>query len=480
MIYYNKIGDDGVQALAKTLKINHSLTTLDLYNSQIGDAGAQAIAEALKDNHSITTLYLHTNQIGDAGAQAVAEALKVNYTINYLHIRSNQIGDAGAQAIAEALKVNKSITSFYIDRGNPIGSVGVKYLADALKINKSIVTFGTAFNNIGNIVKKEIETALQINNELAAKTKQETLAKQAAEQARQKEAERLEKEAKLREQEAAEQARQEALAKQIAEQTRQKEAERLEKEAKLREQEAAEQARQEALVKKYIAEQVRQQEAERVKQQAKLREQEEAKAAKEAAELKAIEEAKIKEYIPNIPAVKLFEVAGRDNQFDNDDQATIQQVSDLMRDGNDHLQENVKKAVLVVGKTGAGKSTLVHVLSGNELQAIRDDATSELVIDAIQPLSDIVIGHKMSSETKIPNKCLAKDLTIWDCPGFNDTDLVQEIANIFYIKRLFEITDQLKFVLVVDESDLRSNRGSDFLETLSNFIKSLYTCSKTA
>ncbi|WP_342278331.1 hypothetical protein [Candidatus Tisiphia endosymbiont of Myopa tessellatipennis] len=90
----------------------------------------------------------------------------------------------------------------------------------------------------------------------------------------------------------------------------------------------------------------------------------------------------------------------------------------------------------------------------------------------MQPLDDIVIGHKMASETKIPNKCLFKDLTIWDCPGFNDTDPVQEIANNFYIKRLFETTDQLKFVLVVDESDLRSKRGSIFLETLYNFIKS--------
>ncbi|MCC8416917.1 MAG: GTPase domain-containing protein [Rickettsia endosymbiont of Gnoriste bilineata] len=126
---------------------------------------------------------------------------------------------------------------------------------------------------------------------------------------------------------------------------------------------------------------------------------------------------------------------------------------------------------MFLGNTGAGKSTLAHLFSGRKLQAIRDDATNKLVIDAVQPLADIVIGHKMASETKIPNKCLAKELTIWDCPGFNDTDPVQEIANSFYIKRLFETTEQLKFVLVVDASDLSSKRGSTFLTTLFNFIK---------
>ncbi|WP_375318672.1 hypothetical protein [Candidatus Tisiphia endosymbiont of Oplodontha viridula] len=147
-------------------------------------------------------------------------------------------------------------------------------------------------------------------------------------------------------------------------------------------------------------------------------------------------------------------------------------MSDLIRDGNDRLQEHGKKGILLLGNTGAGKSTLAHLLSGKKLKAIMDNETDELVIDAMQPLADIVIGHKMSSETRIPNKCFAKDLTIWDCPGFNDTDPVQEIANSFYIKRLFETTEQLKFVLVIAESDLRSKRGSDFLETLSNFIKS--------
>jgi Tfp pilus assembly protein PilF len=415
-LWGKQIGDAGVQALAETLKINHSVSALYLGANQIGDDGVQALGEALKINHSITVLDLQSNQIGVAGAKELAETLKDNQSITFLHLGQNQIGDVGVQALAEALKINQSLTNLQL-YGNQIGDAGVQALLQALKINPYITTLNLADNQIGDAVAKEIETELQINNDPTKKV------------------------AKILKQQQAE---------------------------------AAEQARQEALVKQYIVEQVIQQEAEKVKQQAKLREQEEAEAAKEAARLKAIEEAKVKEYIPYIPAVKLFEVAGEDNQFDNDDQATIQQVSELIREGNDRLQEHGKQGILLLGNTGAGKSTLAHLFSGRKLQAIMDDETAELVIEAMQPLKNIAIGHKSASETKIPNKCLAKELIIWDCPGFNDTDPVQEIANSFYIKRLFETTEQLKFVLVVPESvlNIAIERGNIFLAALSNFIKS--------
>ncbi|WP_425363420.1 hypothetical protein [Candidatus Tisiphia endosymbiont of Hybos culiciformis] len=422
----NQIGAAGAKDLAEALKINQSITTLDLGHNQIGDAGVKDLAEALKDNKSITTLYLGRNQIGDAGAKDLAEALKVNHSITNLDLNSDNIGAAGAKDLAEALKINQSITT--LDLGhNQIGDAGVKDIAEALKINHSITSLSLYYNQIGNAGGRYLAEILKINYSI-------TTLNLIYYDKRIGEAEAKDIEEALK------------INRGLAYKPKQ-EAEKLKQQQQA---EAAEKARQEA----------------------DLREQEEAKAIEEAAKLKAIEEAKVKEYIPNIPVVKLFEVADGDNQFNNDDQATIKQVSDLIRDGNDRLQDHGKKGILLLGNTGAGKSTLTHLFSGRKLQAIMDDETDELVIDAMQPLDDIVIGHKMASETKIPNKCFAKDIIIWDCPGFNDTDPVQEIANSFYIKRLFETTEQLKFVLVIAESDLRSKRGNDFLETLSNFIKS--------
>ncbi|WP_375331722.1 hypothetical protein [Candidatus Tisiphia endosymbiont of Temnostethus pusillus] len=345
----------------------------------------------------------------------------INNSITNLNLSSNQIGDAGAKSLAECLKDNKSITTLKLNN-NQIGDAGAKSLAECLKDNKSITTLKLNNNQIGDAGAKSLAECLKDNKSitnlyLSSNQIGDVIAKEIATEL-QINKDPIKKAAKI-----------------------------------LKQQQQAE------------ADEKTRQEAEKLEQETKLREQEEAK-------LKAIEEAKMKEYILEIPVVKLFEVADGDNQFDKDNQATIKQVSDLIRDGNDRLQEHGKKGILLLGNTGAGKSTLAHLFSGRELQAIFDNETDELVIDAMQPLANIVIGHKLASETKIPNKCFAKDIIIWDCPGFNDTEPVQEIANSFYIKRLFETTDQLKFVLIIAESDLRSKRGNDFLETLSNFMKS--------
>ena len=75
----NQIGDEGAKRISETLKINTSLTELDLWgdekirnekqrikmkrnekwiDNQIGTEGAKRISESLKINTSLTTLYL--------------------------------------------------------------------------------------------------------------------------------------------------------------------------------------------------------------------------------------------------------------------------------------------------------------------------------------------------------------------------------------------------------------------------------------
>ncbi|WP_341755608.1 hypothetical protein [Candidatus Tisiphia endosymbiont of Ptychoptera albimana] len=424
----NKIGAAGTEELAETLKINQAITTLALYNNPIGNVGAKYLAETLKINHSITSLALDGIYMGDAGAKDIAEALQINKSITDLGLGASRIGDAGAKDVAEALKVNNSITSLALNH-NDIGDAGTKYLAEALKINQSITSLDLSYNKIRDAGAKDLAEALKINHSITSLRLSSTEIRDAGVKDL---AEALQINKSITsldlywsyypghdKTKALDEALQ--INRKFAEKARQ-EAEKLKQQQQT---EVVEKARQEAL-----AEQARQQEAERVEQQTNLKEQEEVK--------------------------------------------TIKEVVVLIRDGNDRLQEHGKKGILLLGNTGAGKSTLAHLFSGRELQAIFDDETDELVIDAMQPLANIVIGHKLASETKIPNKCFAKDIIIWDCPGFNDTDPVQEIANGFYIKRLFETTEQLKFVLVIPELVLNSanERGSIFLTTLSNFIKS--------
>ena len=74
---WNKIGDEGANAIAEALKVNAVVTTLDLSGNNIGVEGAKAIAEALKVNAVLTKLNLKYNSpMGDAGEKAVRDAVR--------------------------------------------------------------------------------------------------------------------------------------------------------------------------------------------------------------------------------------------------------------------------------------------------------------------------------------------------------------------------------------------------------------------
>ena len=63
------------------LATQDSLTSLNLERD---DAGARELADALKVNSSLTSLNLGRNEIGDAGARELAGALKVNSSLKDL------------------------------------------------------------------------------------------------------------------------------------------------------------------------------------------------------------------------------------------------------------------------------------------------------------------------------------------------------------------------------------------------------------
>ncbi|KAJ1637484.1 hypothetical protein T492DRAFT_859893 [Pavlovales sp. CCMP2436] len=96
---YADLSDRGLDAadavlLAFELRVNATLTKLDLGCNKIGDVGAQHIAEALKVNATLTNLDLLYNGIGVVGMQHIAAAIKVNSTVTQLDIRNNDLADS--------------------------------------------------------------------------------------------------------------------------------------------------------------------------------------------------------------------------------------------------------------------------------------------------------------------------------------------------------------------------------------------------
>jgi hypothetical protein len=87
---------------------------------------------------------------------------------------------------------------------------------------------------------------------------------------------------------------------------------------------------------------------------------------------------------------------------------------------------------------------------------------------------NLELGHDGDSKTTVPNKIKMGNIVYWDCPGFGDTKgAVQDIANAFYVKRIFDISKQVKIVLVLSQKTFSGDKITPFLNLLDSLGKLL-------
>ena len=166
----SRIGPEGARHLARWLKSNTALTTLNLGNNfrkgnHIGPEGARYIAEALKVNKSLRVLILLGNRIGDTGVKSLTQGLKNNATLTWLDVSCNHLGPPGFKSVADWLENNPSIITLKISTNERINDDEVAYLADALESNATLTSLelGTGHDGKG---AKCIAQALKVNTTL--------------------------------------------------------------------------------------------------------------------------------------------------------------------------------------------------------------------------------------------------------------------------------------------------------------------------
>ena len=113
---------------------------------------ARPFSEALKHNSTLNSLHLNNctpydKQIDSLWAEALSGALKVNSSLTNLDLRSNRIGASGAQALSDALEINTTLTKLDLS-GNVIGATGARFLSKAIKINASLTALNLSDNKI--------------------------------------------------------------------------------------------------------------------------------------------------------------------------------------------------------------------------------------------------------------------------------------------------------------------------------------------
>lgn len=77
-----------------------------------------------------------------------------------------------------------------------------------------------------------------------------------------------------------------------------------------------------------------------------------------------------------------------------------------------------RQAVLVIGDTGVGKSTIISLLAGFKLTVKHNGLNT--VIDSGDNKTSLKIGHDKFSETSVPTKVVIGDMDFFDCSGFRD------------------------------------------------------------
>ncbi len=120
--------DDGECAnLAEAISHNKSIRTLGLAKNLIGKSellnivypgfvrGGERLGDMLKVNRTLTKLDLSWNSIRLDSAIAVAKSLEVNSTLQTLLLGYNGFGDIPSQILGQSLKTNKSLTELDVE-----------------------------------------------------------------------------------------------------------------------------------------------------------------------------------------------------------------------------------------------------------------------------------------------------------------------------------------------------------------------------
>lgn len=158
------LGDDGCIIIAKALKTNTAVLSLDMRGNAIRQDGAVSIGQMLKVNNSITSLNLEWNCVGiwETGIRAISDALAMNSTLVHLDLRNNKIGPQGIQALALGLKSNTTLCRVDL-RWNHAGLIGGRSFADLLTVNTVLEEVDLAGNEVPEDISRSIMSGLERN-----------------------------------------------------------------------------------------------------------------------------------------------------------------------------------------------------------------------------------------------------------------------------------------------------------------------------
>lgn len=123
-----------------------------------------------------------------------------------------------------------------------------------------------------------------------------------------------------------------------------------------------------------------------------------------------------------------------------------------------------------MGQTRRGKSTILNWMTNKALEAVKVD--KNICYKVIQNVLDgALIGDGYESCTLVPNIERGIEVSIGDTAGFADNiDYIRVLGVSYALQAIFDHLSKVKFILVVDETELNDSNGKSFSQSLNYFL----------
>lgn len=142
-----------------------------------------------------------------------------------------------------------------------------------------------------------------------------------------------------------------------------------------------------------------------------------------------------------------------------------QQLESLLSNNN-----STKTRVLLLGPTGVGKTTFMHLLAQCNISSSYIASNPNLVLQCNEgqcKLPNFIIGHTGEAETTLPGLREESNVLLCDCPGLLDNRSInQRILNSISIDALLTQPCKIKILLVLTQSHFEVDRGKSALEIM--------------
>jgi Ran GTPase-activating protein (RanGAP) involved in mRNA processing and transport len=165
---YASIGDEGCNAIARFMRENVMLKTMDLRGNNVRADGLVVLAHALRSCTNIVSICLKWNHVGshERGVRALCDVLKGNNTLTHLDLRNNKIGPECGPLFGEMLQSNHNITHLDLS-WNDLGVEGGKALLKGIEGNHSLIDCQLSGNRITEDTLHAIAFILRRNRQAA-------------------------------------------------------------------------------------------------------------------------------------------------------------------------------------------------------------------------------------------------------------------------------------------------------------------------